>query len=170
VGSSLGARLLSSAAAILLLASPAQATVTSMSAFTGGDALATLEASLQRPAPAATIPSSAEFIEFAPQINIDYAEIFDFDRGPISEPAATADIAQMALVAASANLSSAARNSRFQSIDALDLLRNGLGPTSSVKRGRLSSSDGLDSSILRVFFLILVTVLVAFAVIRWKLS
>jgi hypothetical protein len=141
-----------------------------MPAFTGGDAAAAFEASLLPPGPASKMYGSGELIDFAPQINIDYAEIFDFDPGPISGPAATADVAQIAFAAASTNLSSAGRNSRSQIIGSLDLLANGLGPTHSAKRGRfLSSGGGLDSGILGVFLLILITVLVALAVLRWKL-
>src|SRR5215467_4822559 len=72
VGSRFDTRLLSSAAAILLLTSPSQATITTMAAgFTAGDGAAVLEASLQPSGNASNVHSSEELIDFTPQININ---------------------------------------------------------------------------------------------------
>ena len=167
---SLDARLLSRLAAILLLASPAQATVTTMAAFTPSDRGAILKASPQptdSPSPSYTF---GELNDFVPQLHTDYTKIFDVDPGPIIQSNANADVAQIALLAAATNLSGADRNSQFQHVVNFDLAANGLGPTTVVSRGKFSVSGGLDSSILRVFLLIFATVIVALAVLRWGLS
>src|SRR5215472_290134 len=117
VGSRFDARLLSSAAAILLLTSLSQAAITTMApAFTAGDGPAVLEVSLQPAGNASNVHSSEEWIDFAPQMNIDCAEIFDGGPDPIMEPLATADVARIAWVAAGTKLSPDEAKSRFKAI------------------------------------------------------
>ena len=170
VGSRFDARLLSSAVAILLLTSPSQATITTMApAFTAGGGAAVLEASLQPAGNASNVHGSEELIDFAPQTNIDCAEIFDGGPDPIMQPFATADVARIAWVAAGTKLSSGEAKSHFQRNMAFDLAVNGLGPTNIARSGKFSVG-GLDFSLLRVVLLIFVAVLVAFFVFRWKLT
>lgn len=126
----------------------------------------TVQASPQPVAPAPTMERSAELLDLAPQTDLDYAEIFDFDRDLIIEPMAGADVAQIALTAARNNPPPVGRNLRFEDAATLDLATNGLGSTFVANRG----NSGLDFSILRVFLLIFVTVLIAFVVVRWKLT
>ena len=167
VGSRFDARLLSSAAAILLLTSPSQAAITTMApAFTAGDGAAVLDASLQPAGNASNVHSSEELIDFAPQMNIDCAEIFDGGPDPIMQPFATADVTRIAWVAAGTRLSSGEAESHFQRSMAFDLAINGLGPTNIAKSGKFSVG-GLDFSLLRVFLIIFATVLVVFALV-WR--
>jgi len=158
--------LVSSAGAILLLTSPSQATITTMAAFTADDRAAVLEASLQPAGNASNVRNLEELIDFAPQMNIDCAEIFDGGPDPIMEPLATADVARIAWVAAGTKLSSGEAKSHFQSSTAFDLAINGLGPTNIAKSGKFSVG-GLDFSLLRVFLIIFATVLVVFALV-WR--
>lgn len=167
VGSRFDARLLSSAAAILLLTSPSRATITTMAAaFTAGDRAAVLEANLQPAGNASNVYGSEELIDFAPQMNIDCGEIFDGGRDPIMQPLATADVARIAWMAAGTKLSSGEAKSHFQSSTAFDLAVDGLGPTNIVRSGKFSVGE-LDFSLLRVFLVIFATVLVVFALV-WR--
>jgi hypothetical protein len=154
----------------IVAANPAQATVATMPAFSGGDGAITVQASPQPVAPALTMERSAELLDFAPQTDLDYAEIFDFDRDLIIEPMAGADVAQIALTAARNNPPPVGRNLRFEDAATIDLATNGLGRTALVKHGSFSLGNGFDFGILRVFLLIFVTVLIAFVVVRWKLT
>lgn len=104
------------------------------------------------------------------QTDLDYAEIFDFDRDLIIEPMAGTDVAQIALTAARNNPPPVGRNLRFEDAAALDLATNGLGRTTVVKRGSFSLGSGFDFGILRVFLVIFATVLIALAVIRSMLN
>ena len=167
VGSRFDARLLSSAAAILLLTSPSQATITTMAAaFTADDRAAVLEASLQPAGNASNVRNSEELIDFAPQMNIDCAEIFDGRPEPIMQPLATADVARIAWVAAGTKLQSGEAESHFQSSTAFNLAVNGLGPTN-IDENRKFPVGRLDFSLLRVFLIIFATVLAVFALV-WR--
>jgi len=159
--------LLSSAVAILLLTSPSQAAITTMApAFTAGDGAAVLDASLQPAGNASNVHSSEELIDFAPQININCAEIFDGGPDPIMKPLATADVARIAWVAAGTTLSPGEAKSHFQNSTAFDLAVNGLGPTNIVESGKFSVGR-LDFSLLGVFLIIFATVLAVFALV-WR--
>ena len=167
VGSRFDARLLSSAGAIWLLTSPSQATITTMAAaFAADDRAAVLEASLQPAGNASNVRNSEELIDFAPQMNIDCAEIFDGRPEPIMQPLATADVARIAWVAAGTKLQSGEAESHFQSSTAFNLAVNGLGPTN-IDENRKFPVGRLDFSLLRVFLIIFATAIAVFALV-WR--
>jgi hypothetical protein len=109
-------------------------------------------------------------IDTAPQMNIDYAEIFNVDPGPITERRTAVDISQIVMTPAGPNPSSNDYNSYVQSTTTLDLVANGLGPTAVVKRGRVPFDPGLDFTLLRIFLGLVVTGLAVLGVARWKLT
>ena len=135
-------------------------------AFTAGDGAAVLQASLQPAGNVSNVHSSEELIDFAPQMNLDCAEIFDGGPDPIMQPFATADVARIAWVAAGTKLSSGEAKSHFQKNMAFDLTVNGLGPTNIARSGKFAVG-GLDFGLLRVFLVIFATVLVVFALV-WR--
>lgn len=110
------------------------------------------------------------FIDGAPRMDIDYAEIFNVDPGPITERRTAVDISQIVLAPPDPNPSFNDYDSYVQGTTGLDLVANGLGPTAVVKRGRVPFDPGLDFTLLQIFLGLLVTVLAGLALARWKLT
>lgn len=178
---------------IFLLASAAQATETATIApFTEGegstDAWAAIPTGtnsliLGTSGPEAYLPAAAEqvsriettfaidaLIDFAPRSTIDYAEIYRAPLGPITERDAALDLAQLILAPARGNPALTDGNSYMQSAAALDLLANGLGPTSIVKRGAGRFCSGFGFSLLPVFLVLLGSIVAGLALAHWKLT
>jgi hypothetical protein len=128
------------------------------------------EAQPANPAGAWYTHDAGAVFEVAPQTNIDAAEIFDVDPGPITERNAALDVVQIVLAAAEGNPAFSERNPRTQSTAALDLAADGLGPTTIVRRGASRFGSGFDFSLLRIFLVLLGTVVAGVAVAHWKLT
>lgn len=122
------------------------------------------------PDAASEISDIDAFIDVASAMTIDYGEIFYVDPGLITERHAALDIAEIVFESAGENPVFADGNSQAQSTAALDLIANGLGPTTIVKRGAGRFGGGFDFSLVRVFLVLLGTVVAALALARWKLT
>ena len=122
------------------------------------------------PAGASYLPDAGAALEITAQTNINAAEAFDVDPSPITERDAALDIVQIALAAAEGNPAFSERNPRTQSTAALDLVANGLGPTAIARRDAGRFGSGFDFSLLRIFLVLLGTVVAGVAVAHWKLT
>jgi hypothetical protein len=119
---------------------------------------------------ASYIPDAGAVLEIAPQTNLDGMEIFDVYPGQITERDAGLDVLQMVLTAAEGNPAFSERNPRVRNTAALDLVANGLGPTTITRRGAGRFGSGLDLSLLRIFLVLVGTVVAGVALARWKLT
>jgi hypothetical protein len=116
------------------------------------------------------LPDAGAVLEVAPQTTVDAAEIFDVDPGPTTERDAALDVAEIALAAAEGNPAFSDRSPRIQSTAALDFVANGLGPTAIARREAGRFGSGFDFSLLRIFLVLLGTVVAGVAVAHWKLT
>ena len=116
------------------------------------------------------IPDAGAVLEVLPQTSIDAPEAFDVDPSPITERDAALDIVQIVLAAAERNPAFSERYPRTQSAAALDLVANGLGPTAIARRDAGRFGSGFDFSLLRIFLVLLGTVVAGVAVAHWKLT
>ena len=128
------------------------------------------EAQSANPAGAWFIPDAGAMLEVAPQTKIDAAEIFDVDPSPITERDAALDIVEIVLAAAEGNPAFSESNPRVRNTAALDLVANGLGPTTITRRGAGRFGSGFDFSLLRIFLVLLGTVVAGVALARWKFT
>ena len=181
------------ALSIFLLASTAQATVTTtMASFTEGAGSADAWAAITTGTNSLTagisgseayLPAAAAQVsriettfaidalnDFAPRSTIDYAEIFHGASGPITEQDAALDLAQLILVPAGGNPALTDGNSYMRSAAALDLVANGLGPTSIVKRGAGRFGSAFGFNLLPVFLVLRGSVVAGLALAHWKLT
>jgi len=122
------------------------------------------------PAGAWYLPEAGAMLEVALQTNIDGTEIFDVYPGQITERDAALDVVQIVLAAAEGSPVFSERNPRVRNTAALDLVANGLGPTTITRRGAGRFGTGLDLSLLRIFLVLLGTVVAGVALARWKLT
>ena len=113
---------------------------------------------------------ASAMLEVAPQTKTDAAEIFDVDPGPITEREAVLDIVQIVLAAAEGNPAFSEGNPRVRNTAAFDLVADGLGPTTITKRGAGRFGSGFDFSLLRIFLVLLGTVVAGLALARWKFT
>ena len=128
------------------------------------------EAQSADPAAAWFIPEAGAMLEVAPQTKTDAAEIFDVDPSLITEREAALDIVQIVLAAAEGNPAFSESNPRVRNTAAFDLVANGLGPTAITKRGAGRFGSGFDFSLLRIFLVLLGTVVAGIALARWKFT
>jgi hypothetical protein len=129
-----------------------------------------VEAQSGNPSGAWFIHEAGAMLEVAPQTKIDAAEIFDVDPGPITEREAALDIVQIVLAAAEGNPAFSEGNPRVRNTAAFDLVSDGLGPTTITKRGAGRFGSGFDFSLLRIFLVLLGTVVAGLALARWKFT